>query len=101
MPWLLLGSLFFLCVVQNKGMNQKKGFITQKAIPLAYLRSVLQEEAKKLKEVSPCLKEWLDGKTMSVLPGQAQGLILPLSAGSLPIKIIPSAECREDKPTAY
>jgi len=42
------------------------------------------------------------GKMVSVLPGQAQGPYpSALSAGSLPIKIISGAECREDEPTAY
>lgn len=69
-------SLFF--VVQNKVMNQTKGFSKQKATPCPYLRGALQEEAKELKEVNLCVKEWPDGEMMSVLPGQAQGLFFCL-----------------------
>lgn len=81
-------SLFF--VVQNKVMNQTKGFRKQKAMPCAHSRGELQEEAKELKEVNLCVKEWPDGEMMSVLPGQAQGLILvPCLQAACPSKLSP------------
>lgn len=63
---------------------------------------MLQEEAKELKEVNPCLKEWPDGEDDVCFAWTGSGpYSSTLSAGSLPIKIISGAECREDEPTAY
>lgn len=63
---------------------------------------MLQEEAKELKEGKSCFKEWLDGEDDVCFAWTGSGpYSAALSAGSLPIKIISSAECREDEPTAY